>query len=88
MKVGKFYGISLKDSLYKIKDIKTASIQSSIRFIAFAFKIISKLSEDVTIFINETGTRGVTLECQINEGGRLIFFDKFLTPCSLFAPPA
>ena len=62
IKVGRFYGIPLKDTLYKISDIQTATVPPSICYIAFAFRVTSQLSnENDYIFTNETGTRGVTI---------------------------
>ena len=62
VKIGKYYSIPLKDSLYKISGCPTATVPSSICIIALQFRIISKLSnEDHYVFTNETGTRGVTI---------------------------
>ena len=62
IKIGKFYGLSLKDSLYKIENCATATIEPSISVVALQFKLISKISnEDDYIFTNETGSRGVTI---------------------------
>ena len=61
-KIGKFYGLPLKDSVYKIANCDTATIESSICVAALQFKLISKISnEDDYIFTNETGSRGVTV---------------------------
>ena len=59
--VGKFYCLPLKDTLYQIKDMETATAYQSICFIAFAFKVTTELSEEVTIFTNKSETRGVTI---------------------------
>ena len=61
MKVGDFYGFPLKDTLYQIKDTQKATMPQSICFIAFEFNVIADLSEEVTIFTDKTGTRGVTI---------------------------
>ena len=62
VKIGKFYGLPLKDTLYKIENCDTATIESSICVVALQFKLISKISnEDDYIFTNETGSRGVTV---------------------------
>ena len=62
MKIGKFYGIPLKDSLYKIADIRTATTPAMICIFAFQFKVTSELSnENDYIFTTETATRGVTI---------------------------
>ena len=60
-KVDEFYGLPFKDTLYQIKNFRTATIPPTICFIAFAFKVTTDLSEEVTIFTNKTGTNGVTI---------------------------
>ena len=60
-KVGRFYGLPLKNTLYQIRDIETAAANSTMCLIAFAFKTTTELSEEVTIFTNKTETRGVTI---------------------------
>ena len=60
-KVDEFYGLPLKDTLYQIKNFRTATIPPTICFIAFAFKVTTDLSEEVTIFTNKTETNGVTI---------------------------
>ena len=60
-KVGRFYGLPLKNTLYQIRDIETATANSTMCLIAFAFKTTTELSEEVTIFTNKSETRGVTI---------------------------
>ena len=61
IKVGKFYGIPLNDSLYKVKDVRTATVGSCICLVALTFRVKSEIKGDVTIFTNESETRGVTI---------------------------
>ena len=62
-KIGKFYGISLEESLYKISNVETATTPPSICVIALQFKVAGVLTDDKKGYIccNETLTRGVTI---------------------------
>lgn len=63
MKIGKYYGIPLNDTLYKISDIETATTPPSLCIIALQFKVSGALTEDKDGYIicNETLTRGVKI---------------------------
>ena len=52
IKVGKVFGIELKDSLYKISDVGDATTPPTICVIALEFKVSSKLTGDVYIICN------------------------------------
>ena len=65
VKIGKYYGIPLKDTLYKITDCCTATGPSSICVVSLSFRVMSKMSsQDEYIFTNETGSRGVKISNQ------------------------
>ena len=58
-----YYGISLKNSLYKISGAwLEAEVLPSIMVVAFSFKVAAPLTqEDCYIFTNKDNTRGVTI---------------------------
>ena len=65
IKIKGYYGIPLRNTLYQISNIDTAETPISISVIAFAFKRLSKLTnEDKYIVTNESKTRGVTISSQ------------------------
>ena len=58
----KFYGIPLKNSLYKLSGMIAGIIPRSIMMVAFTFKVSAPLSdEDNYIFTDQYGFRGVTI---------------------------
>ena len=57
-----YYGISLKNSLYKVSDVTIASAIPSIMVVAFSFKVSATLTdEDSYIFTNKNSSRGITI---------------------------
>ena len=57
-----YYGISLKNSLYKVSDVAIASAIPSIMVVAFSFKASATLTdEDNYIFTNKNSSRGITI---------------------------
>ena len=57
-----YYGISLKNSLYKVSDVAIASAIPSIMVVAFSFKVSATLTdEDNYIFTNKNSSRGITI---------------------------
>ena len=59
---GKYYGIPLKNSLYKLSGMIAGIIPPSIMMVAFTFKVSAPLSnEDDYIFTDPYGCRGVTI---------------------------
>ena len=57
-----YYGISLKNSLYKISDVPAAFAVPSITVVALSFHISATLTdEDHYIFINKRISRGVAI---------------------------
>ena len=61
IKVGEVYGIELKDSLYKISNVRSATLPPSICIIALEFKVSGELNENGYIICNERLTRGVKI---------------------------
>ena len=58
----KFYGIPLKNSLYKLSGMIAGIIPSSMMMVAFSFKVSAPLSdEDNYIFTDQYSFRGVTI---------------------------
>ena len=59
---GRYYGIPLKNSLYKLSGMIAGIIPRSIMMVAFTFKVSAPLSnEDDYIFTDPYGCRGVTI---------------------------
>ena len=57
-----YYGIFLKNSLYKVSDVTIASATPFIMVVAFSFKADATLTdEDDYIFTNENSSRGITI---------------------------
>ena len=61
IKVGKVFGIQLKESLYKISDVGDATTPPSICVIALEFKVSGEMSDDCYIICNEPKSRGVSI---------------------------
>ena len=61
IKVGEVYGIQLKDSLYKISNVRTATTPPSICVIALEFKVSGQLNDSGYIICNEKLNRGVKI---------------------------
>ena len=62
VRVEDFYGLPLKNSLYKISDINTALDPPSIMLIAFSFRVLSEPTDQSQyIFTNNSGTRAVSI---------------------------
>ena len=57
-----YYGIFLKNSLYKVSDVTIASATPFIMVVAFSFKATATLTdEDDYIFTNKNSSRGITI---------------------------
>ena len=61
IKVGKVYGVELKDSLYKISKVRSATLPPSICIIALEFKVSGELKDNGYIICNEKLNRGVKI---------------------------
>ena len=61
IKVDDVYGIELKNSLYKISDVRTATAPPSICVIALEFKVSKELTESSYLICNENLNRGVKI---------------------------
>ena len=57
-----YYGIFLKNSLYKVSNVTIASTTPFIMVVAFSFKADATLTdEDDYIFTNKNSSRGITI---------------------------